>query len=199
MIKPVILWTDALLFILSALVAVFIFYARTKPHIRGPWQRVFRGRLAAASLVVLIAFIIIGLLDSLHYRLPLESNGNPEETHYAIEVLSALDALCGPLRLQEEKSYSAPFATHLYTKETIDRPDGTQVREYPRLQYGGRHLGEDLGGKTLDIVKRIGLSLLEAVIAGGALTWLLAMQLARRHRHPPDRQKNLRRRSRPLP
>ncbi|MDX1697030.1 MAG: ABC transporter permease [Thiohalobacterales bacterium] len=182
MIKPVILWTDALLFILSSLVVVFIFYARTRPHIRGPWQRIFRGRIAAASLVVLLVFVIIGLLDSLHYRLPLENDVKSDEIHYAIEVLSVLDALTGPLRTQEEKSYSAPFATHLYTKETIDRPDGTQVREYPRLQYGGAHLGDRLEDKTGDIVTRIGLSLLQAIIAGAVLTVLLAMLLGRKHR-----------------
>ena len=116
MIKPVILWTDALLFLLTALVVIFVLYARHKPHIRRPWQRIFQGRIAAASVVVLLAFILIGLLDSLHYRVALDANGKSADTHYAVEVLSVLDALTGTLRTRKEKSYSAPFATHLYIK-----------------------------------------------------------------------------------
>jgi peptide/nickel transport system permease protein len=178
MIMPVVLWTDALLFMLVAVVVVFVIYARGKAHIRRPWQRVFRGRIAAASTIILLTFILIGLLDSLHFRLPLAASGNTDEVHYAGEVLSVLDVLAGQLREQEEKSYSAPFATHLYIKETVDKPDGTQVREFPRLEYGGRHLGERLENKSSDILERSGIALLEAIIAGLAITLLVSMLLA---------------------
>ena len=181
MIKPVILWTDGLLFLLTALVGAFILYARGKPHIRQPWARIFRGRIAAASVVVLGAFVLVGLLDSMHYRLPLASNGNSSETHYAVEVLSVLDAVTGTLRTREEKSYSAPFATTLYVKETVDQPDGTQVRIYPRLQFGGAHLGDDLAYKSTDIMMRTGVSLLETLLAAALITLLLAWLLSLRH------------------
>ena len=98
MIRPVILWTDALIFLLVTVVIVFGIYARGKPHLRAPWAHVLRSRIAAGSLVVLLVFITIGLLDSLHFRLPLADNGNGGETHYAVEVLSVLDVLAGPLR-----------------------------------------------------------------------------------------------------
>ncbi len=181
MIKPVILWTDGLLFLLTVLVGAFILYARGKPHIRQPWARIFRGRIAAASVVVLGAFVLVGLLDSMHYRLPLASNGNSSETHYAVEVLSVLDAVTGTLRTREEKSYSAPFATTLYVKETVDQPDGTQVRIYPRLQFGGAHLGDDLAYKSTDIMMRSGVSLLETLLAGALITLSLAWLLSLRH------------------
>ncbi len=84
MIKPVILWTDALIFLLVTVVIVFIVYARGKPHLRAPWQHVLRSRIAASSLVILLAFITTGLLDSLHFRLPLADNGNRQA-----------DPLCG--------------------------------------------------------------------------------------------------------
>jgi peptide/nickel transport system permease protein len=47
-----------------------------------------------------------------------------------------------PLRTRNEKTYSEPFATRLYAKETIDVPGKGTVRDYPRLKYGGIHLGE---------------------------------------------------------
>jgi peptide/nickel transport system permease protein len=177
---PVVLWTDALIFLLTAVVILFVLYARRKPHIRAPWKRVFSGRIAAASVVILLAFILIGLLDSLHFRKPLEDKGNGNETHYSVEVLSVLDVLLGPVKTQVEKTYSAPFATHLFAKETIELANGTQVRDYPRLLYGGRHLPDDGAGKWRDILLRSLLALLQASIVGAIIFYLAAILLARR-------------------
>ena len=184
MIKPVILWTDVLIFILTVVVVMFIFYARSKPHIRVPWQRVFTGKVAAASVVVLLAFVLVGLLDSFHYRLPLEANDDNGEVHYAGEVLSALDMLVGPLRTQVEKTYSAPFATHLFAKETIEQGDGSKVRDYPRLLYGGRDLGDATDGRLDDILQRSLVAMLETLVAGTLLWLLLAYWLSRRQQQP---------------
>jgi peptide/nickel transport system permease protein len=184
MIKPVILWTDMLIFLLTAVVVMFIFYARSKPHIRAPWQRVFTGKVASASVVVLLAFVLVGLLDSLHFRLPLGSNGNNDEIHYAGEVMSALDTLVGPLRTQVEKTYSAPFAAHLFARETIELADGSQIRDYPRLLYGARSLGDAVDGKTRDILLRSLLAFAEMLLASALILLLIAYWLARRHERP---------------
>jgi peptide/nickel transport system permease protein len=184
MIKPVLLWTDALVFLLTLVVIAFILYARRKPHIATPWKRVFSGRIAAASAAVLMAFVLTGLLDSLHFRLPLEGNGKNGEVHYAVEVLSVLDVLAGPLRTQVEKTYSAPFATHLYAKETVELPDGTQAREYPPLKYGGAHLAAAGLTRSTDILQRV-LRAVAGTVAGGAvLLGLLAAWLGRRTGQP---------------
>jgi len=185
MIKPVFLWTDVLIFMLTAVVVMFIFYARSKPHIRAPWQRVFTGKVAIASVVVLMAFVLVGLLDSLHYRLPLEANGENDEVHYAGEVLSALDTLVGPLRTQVEKTYSAPFATHLFARETIEQADGSKLREYPRLKYGGHELDNPADERITDILQRSLLAVIETLITAALLLLLMAYWLARRHKQPP--------------
>ncbi|MEZ5540546.1 MAG: ABC transporter permease [Pseudomonadota bacterium] len=185
MIMPVILWTDALVFLLTFVVLVFILYARRKPHLATPWRRVFSGRIAAASAVVLLAFVLVGLLDSIHFRLPLAGNGAGGEVHYAVDVLSVLDVLAGPLRTQVEKTYSAPFATHLYAKETVERPDGTQLREYPPLQYGGAHLAAAGLDKGADILRRCLHAVAGAAAAAVLLLGLLAAWLGRRHGIPP--------------
>ena len=178
MIKPVILWTDALIFLLLAVVIIFVLYARSKPHIRAPWHHVFTSRIASASVVVLLAFVLIGLLDSLHFRLPLEKNGNTDEVHYAVEVLSAFDVLVGPLRTRVEKTYSAPFATHLFSKETIEQEDGSKVRAYPRLLYGGAGLADDGEGRAQDILQRSMQAMVETLVAGFLVLVLMAMVLA---------------------
>ena len=137
----IVLWSDVLIWLLVAAgVGVGMLIAKSPPLLAA-WRRVGASRVGMASAVVLIVFALIGLVDSLHYRSQLESKpGQPAV--YSVEVLSVLDALVTPLRTRNEKTYSEPFATRLYAKETIDVPGKDTVRDYPRLKYGGIHLGE---------------------------------------------------------
>ncbi len=178
---PVILWTDALVFLLTGMVTAFFWYARRRRHLRDPWVRVLRRPLGMGSLVVVLAYVTVGLLDSVHFRPALPDNGGGE-THYAGETLSLLDQLLGPVRTQVEKSYSAPFASHLYQKENIERPDGTQVRDYPRLRFGGAHLADPEREFWPDVRHRLFVTLAEALAATLLAAVLLAFWLARRHR-----------------
>ncbi|TAK72495.1 MAG: ABC transporter permease [Betaproteobacteria bacterium] len=151
-ILPVILWTDALVYLLVATVAGFVWYVRRHEHLRAPWWRVAQTPAAMSALVVLTVFILIGLLDSLHFRLALPAAPAPQadraasrDVAYAVEVKSALDLLLSPIADKPERTYSAPLATHAYAKETVESQDvdgkpGKQVRAYPRLRYGGAHL-----------------------------------------------------------
>ena len=139
-LKPVILWTDALVFVLVAAALLFAWYVRRHDHLLAPWRRVARSASGMSALTVLIFFIVAGLLDSLHYRPALSDTGGKQV--YAVELLSALDAVVGPLRTEKEKTYSAPLATHLYARETMELPGSGQVRDYPRLKFGGAHLEE---------------------------------------------------------
>ena len=69
---------------------------------------------------------------------------------YKPRGLSLFDRLCTPLRERTEKTYSAPLATHLYAKSTLQTPDGRTVRDYPRLQYPRSHLlGTDKVGSDV--------------------------------------------------
>jgi peptide/nickel transport system permease protein len=74
--------------------------------------------MAMAAATVLGVFVLVGLLDSLHYRARLDAKPG-EPVRYAVEVNSALDALLADLRQRGEKTYSAPLATHLYAKEAM--------------------------------------------------------------------------------
>lgn len=147
--QVVVLWSDMLIWLLVAVgIGVGVLVAKTPPLLAA-WRRVGANRVGMASATVLLAFIAVGLLDSLHFRLQLE--GKPgQKTSYAIEVLSVLDVLAAPLRQRNEKTYSEPFATRLYAKETIDLPGGETVRDYPRLKHGGSHLGEREGEVVAD-------------------------------------------------
>jgi len=165
--KPVILWTDALIYLLLATVTVFIFYARRKEHLRDPWRQVVHSRIGTAALVVLMAYGAVAVLDSLHFRkaLPADEKG---QVQYATEVLSVFDIMVTPLRERTEKTYSAPFATHLYAKETLQLADGTTARVFPRLKHGGSHLKDPAKDRTTDIVQKSAKA-----VAWGVAAWLL--------------------------
>lgn len=156
---PVMLWTDAMVFLLLGVGIFGAWWIRRRPHLVLPWKRVARSRVGMVSLLVLSLFLIVGVLDSLHFRAALQEKNNGQ-TVYSPEVLSAFDVLVGGLRTRTEKTYSAPLAMHLYAKESVETADGKLLREYPRLRYGGAHL-EDVSQRDGDVTKRI-------VIGGGA-------------------------------
>jgi len=171
---PVVLPTDALIWLLVAAVAAFAAYSSRRAHLAAPWARVFRSRVAVGSAVVLACYVLVGLLDSLHYRPRLPSKSPDAPVAYSVQVNSALDGLLTPLRTRLEKTYSAPLATRLYQKENVERPDGATVREFPRLAHGGAHLADEAGW-DLDVALRIA-----GGFAGGAVLWWLAVVAGRR-------------------
>ena len=121
---PVLLWSDGLIWLLVLAGGALGVVSWRNPPLRAAWRRVGRSRPGMASATVLMAFVLVGLLDSLHYRPRLE-NGDPNQpVAYAIEVLSALDAIASPLRTRNEKTYSGPLATRAYAKESIEVRDG---------------------------------------------------------------------------
>lgn len=148
---PVLFITDGLILLLLAMVFIFVCYARRQEHLRAPWRIVARSPMAMASAVILFFYLLIGLTDSIHFHPGLE-NMHDEETQYSTEILSLLDVAITHLREQDEKTYSAPFASQAYSKETIELSDGSTVREYPRLNYGGAHLTEPEQDKTGDLL-----------------------------------------------
>jgi len=160
----VVLWTDALVFALVAAAIAFGLYVRHKEHLRAPWRRVAHSRAGMAALVVLAVFVMIGLLDSLHFRPAVAGTGKNGEKSYAVDVLSVFDVVAAPLRERKEKSYSAPLSAYLFSKQTLELPDGRQTREYPRLAHGGAHLKHPGRERGADIMKR---SLQGVAVAAG--------------------------------
>ena len=166
----VVLWSDMLIWLLVAAgIGVGVLVAKTPPLLAA-WRRVGANRVGMASATVLLAFIAIGLLDSLHFRLQLD--GKPgQKAQYGVEVLSVLDALATPLRAKNEKTYSEPFATRLYAKESIEVA-GQTVRDYPRLKHGGSHLGE----REDEVLADAGFTAFRAAVLG-LLVWLAVASL----------------------
>jgi len=163
------LWSDLLVWLLVAGVFGLVFYTRARPHLRAPWARVGRSASGMSAATVLAMFVLIGLLDSVHYRAALPPQDG--KAAYATEVSSLLDRVLAPLRLTREKTYSAPLATHLYAKETVQTADGRETRLYPRLRHGGAHLADPQADRGRDIATRgfHGLALVLVLWLGAAV------------------------------
>lgn len=158
------LTTDVLFFGLIIAAGVYVWYAAGREHLRAPWREVARKPLAMSAALVLMAFLIVAILDSIHFYPRLDTlEGDKTTVQYSAEVISLFDRLMGPVRTQVEKTYSAPLATHAFGKETIELPDGGSVRDYPRLLYGGAHLN-DVGDRGRDILRRGGGGALWAIV-----------------------------------
>ncbi len=187
---PVPLWTDVLLWLLVITIAGYASYCLRRPHLAAPWRRVFLSPAAMVTAVVLAAYLIIGLADSLHFRVRLPAEPD-KPAAYGVKVLSVLDLALVHLREQVEKTYSAPFATRLYSREQVELPDGRVTREFPRLVYGGAHL-KDERGRGPDIARRGAAAMLGAVLAWLAIAALVSVAVS------PARERTFSRRWRAL-
>ncbi len=127
----IILWTDALIFLLVLTILISGFFIIRKPQLQRPLRKISSSKTGMVSLVVLLFFIIIGLLDSVHFK-TIEGR-----TH---EIISLLDYWAKPIRTKSEKTYSAPFSAYLFSKETMSLDDGNTRWGYPRLKFGAAHL-----------------------------------------------------------
>ncbi|MEY3759597.1 MAG: hypothetical protein RIR39_1088 [Pseudomonadota bacterium] len=155
-----VLWTDALIFILIVAMLVLAFYLRGKEHIKRPLQKIVRSKVGMASLVVLLFFVLIGLLDSVHFK-PVSTKSN--------EIISLLDYWATPLREHGEKTYSAPFATTLYSKEIMALADGTTQWGYPRLAFGGNYLNNPETQHLADVLKKTAYGFIQGAVLAGLL------------------------------
>jgi len=172
--QPVILITDALFFLLTAAIIAFVFMLRSRPHLKRPWQKVVQRKTGAVSLLVLLCYYSIALLDSMHFHPRLvngmeyqDSSQVQSDYQYSNEILSVLDVIMTPMRIQVEKTFSAPLATQSLSKEMIQNDDGSIDRIYPRLEFGGAHLDNPATDKMNDIQSLVVQGLMK-----GLLIWM---------------------------
>lgn len=179
MIKPVLLWSDVLIYLLVLSVLVFFALLKGDAQSRERWRRVFQSPVATFSFVIILFYIFIALLDSLHYRRALPATEDAvSEIHYSHEVESLLDWALYDLKSSSEKTYSAPFALYSFAKENQQGQDGHTYRDFPRLQHGGAHL-TDPAHKSRDLLQ-LSLRGIAYGLTAGVLLVLLLWHIQRR-------------------
>lgn len=175
---PTLFWTDGLFFLLLLMTAVLIFRMRAREHLRRPWRKVARSRSAMVSLVILVFYLSVGVLDSIHFY-PVRTQNDRGDVQFKTEALSLLDWWATPLRTRVEKTYSAPLAAYAYAKENIRASDGGTRWDYPRLKFGGAHLVDPERERLGDILATGGKGLVEGLLLWMLLVWLLTAVRAR--------------------
>ncbi len=153
--SPVLLWTDILIYFLLAASVAAIFYIRHNPHLRKSWLIVLQKKRGVIAAMILLSYVIIGVLDSIHFRPMLDADHDTGSvTQYATEVITVLDMMVMPLRQHTEKTYSAPLATRSFVREMLIADDGSVDYDYPRLIYAGSHLTDEQD-KWADITNKV--------------------------------------------
>jgi len=176
-----VLWTDWLIYLLVITVVFLTRYFSKKPQWQRPLQSIVSNKTGMLSFVVLLFFIGIGLLDSIHFKY---SDKNVANNGASNEIISVLDYWATPLRTQMEKTYSAPFATQLYSKEVVITDEGKKHWAYPRLQHGGEYLTHPATQKIRDIVQKAGLGFLKGLALSVViivLGWTLSSASQKKH------------------
>ncbi len=141
----IILWTDALIYILVLTLLVSSLFIGRKAHLQRPLKKIVASKTGMISLIILIFFVMVGLLDSVHFK------ATATRTQ---EIISLLDYWAQPLTEQSEKTYSAPFSAYLYSKETMILDNGTSQWGFPRLKYGGSHLQNPETELFVDVLQK---------------------------------------------
>jgi len=163
--KWVLLWSDAVVLLLAVALILYGWRVRLDVSRRRDWLKVFRQPAALCSAVVLAAFLLVAVADSLHFRRALPAAGGAGAAQaYSTQVESCLDLLLAPLARSREVTYSAPLASRAFAKATV----GTE-RVFPRLLHGGAHLNDDVTERLADVAGRAATGLAAGLAAAAAL------------------------------
>lgn len=121
------LWTDRFFLGMLTVGLIFLLFGLRNYNVRRTLHKLFQRPLAICSGIILLFFLIIGILDSVHFAVNHQEAGvNNSE--------SILDKLLAPVGTFYEKTYSAPLALTLFSTEALI--DNGQLKQvFPRLQY----------------------------------------------------------------
>lgn len=175
--KPLLLWSDILIFLLVTCLTLFFYRLRKDPQTRERWGQVFSSRLGMITFTVIMTYIGVALLDSLHFRRALDpaEGVHSEEIYYDNKVTSVLDVMLGGMGDRFERTYSAPFALKSFEKKNMKDAQGIAIRDYPPLEHAGQHLA-DPADKWTDVLARSFSALLSGLLLSALVVgaqWLL--------------------------
>ena len=144
--KFVLLWSDALIFFLVLALCAFFINLRKDPQTRERWSQVFGSRLGMVTFVIILTYVFIALVDSIHFRRALDAapgqelGAAAEKVFYDNKVDSVLGFALGGMGDRHERTYSAPFAIRSFEKQNLKDEEGNTYRDFPRLTNAGIHI-----------------------------------------------------------
>lgn len=136
--KFVFLATDWVLLCLLGFLVFYLWHVFRTEELRARWRFVVTNGLAVTALVFLSTFLLVSVVDSIHYR-PLVETHEDGTSVYDVKLRSLLDDLLPANSQTQEKSYSTPLA--IQTFEKISRLENNKpVRDFEPLKTAGAHL-----------------------------------------------------------
>ena len=187
MVQFIWLTTDCLLWVLFVCLLLYVRHVRHTPPLIVTWRKVFARPVAMSMSVILLAFLIIAMLDSIHFRRATQTSAANGQSsvqknapQFSQRVESVLDVLLDDLVQAREKTYSAPLAWQGFTKESVESSSSSlsATRDYPRLRKGGAHLQNPETEWTTDILQRTARGLAHALLSTVLCAVFLAAALA---------------------
>lgn len=170
--KLVFLWTDVALWALFAALLAYVLRIRSHPTLRATWSRVLRDPAAASAGLVMLLFLLVTALDSVHFRRALPAQN--AQVFYDTRTESLLDLVLARQIEMRETTYSAPLAYVGLNKESVTDAAGQTTRDFPRLNFGGAHLSDPAADWAGDVARRA----LGGMAAGLLLALLAALATA---------------------
>ncbi|WP_232744798.1 ABC transporter permease [Thiomicrorhabdus sp. Kp2] len=152
---PVFLWTDIMIWGLFVLLVIGIRQIIKDPQKRAQWRAVFQSKTAMASIMVLMVYFVIALLDSTHFKIdPSEKSGHHKE------LVSVLDLGLNHLIANTERTYSAPFALTEYSSSIVYDEIGQVKQVYLPLKHVAQHINMDADRIAFDLFSQFTWSLM---------------------------------------
>ena len=182
--KFVFLWTDVALWALMAALAAYVLRIRSQATLRASWARVLRDPVSLSASVVMALFLLLTLVDSVHFRRALPSSDVKAAQFYDTRTESLLDLLLARQIAMRETSYSEPLSYRGFNKEALPAAEGSGdavTRDYPRLQFGGAHLSDPAAQWLGDVLGKTALGLALGLALAALIAALMAAVLARSH------------------
>lgn len=164
---PVFFLTDILILLLAIGVIIFAIYVSYDEQLRATWLQVIKQPVAVSALVVLLCYTAIGIMDSVRFK-PLIDNQSNTHDIYSADTMSLLDLLLFDLKVNTERTYSMPLATHSYTKNMVEE-NNRQQYSHERLVYAGKHLDNIEDDYYPDLIWRIIIGLFSGLLISGGL------------------------------
>jgi len=123
------LWTDIMVWVLMLAGMVWGWRLSRSMEARRKLRVIFRSKVATASAIILVFYLMFALLDSVHFKVTESKNA------HSGEIVSVLDIVFFHQRDFSERTYSAPFATTEYTKSIVVDEAGVTRQAYLPLKY----------------------------------------------------------------
>lgn len=177
--KFVFLATDWVLLCLLGFLVFYLWHVFRTEELRARWRFVVTNGLAVTALVFLSTFLLVSVVDSIHYR-PLVETHEDGTSVYDVKLRSLLDDFLPANSQTQEKSYSTPLA--IQTFEKISRLENNKpIRDFEPLKTAGAHL-TDRADHWKDVSLRASAGGAVGLGGGVVLSLLISFLISRKNK-----------------